>query len=236
MAERSVSITPNATLLKMLTNVLVSLIFIGGLVFAGAGRLDWGLGWLFVAVWGFLKVVQLIYLRWHDPALLVERGTRHENTQQYDRRIVRVYSVISFSTFLVAGMDGGRFHWSGPISPLWIVLGYGIYLIGNGISAWAASSNPFFSTESRLQVDRDQKVARQGPYQYVRHPAYSATILLWSVTGILLGSWWAVIPGLLSALMIIVRTIFEDRMLHAELSGYAQYAQDVRFRLLPGIW
>ena len=236
MVESSAPITPNAALLKMLTNVVVSLLFIAGLVFAGAGRLDWGLGWLFIAVWGVLKVIHILYLRWHDPALLVERGTRHENTQQYDRLIVRVYSVLSFSTFLVAGIDAGRLHWSGPVPPLLILLGYVVYLIGNWISAWAASSNPFFSTESRLQTDRDQKVARQGPYQYVRHPAYSATILLWSVTAILLGSWWALIPGLLSALMIFIRTYYEDRMLRAELHGYAQYAEDVRFRLLPGVW
>ena len=236
MVETTSQITPNAAFLKLLTNLLVSLLFIAGLVFAGAGRLDWGLGWLFVAVWGLLKFAHILYLRWHDPALMVERGTSHENTQQYDRRIVRVYSVISFSTFLIAGLDGGRFHWSGPVPPVLILLAYVVYLIGNWISGWAASSNPFFSTESRLQADRNQKVAHSGPYRFVRHPAYSALILLWSVTGILLGSWWAVIPGLLSALMILIRTYYEDRMLRAELHGYAQYAQQVRYRLLPGIW
>ena len=147
MAETTSQITPNAAFLKLLTNLLVSLLFIAGLVFAGAGRLDWGLGWLFVAVWGLLKFAHILYLRWHDPALMVERGTSHENTQQYDRRIVRVYSVISFSTFLIAGLDGGRFHWSGPVPPVLILLAYVVYLIGNWISGWAASSNPFFSTE-----------------------------------------------------------------------------------------
>ena len=228
--------TPDAALLKMLTNILVSLIFIALLVFAGAGRLNWGLGWLFVAVWGVLKLVILLQLRWRDPALLVERALRHENTQHYERLILPVYSVLSFGTILVAGLDGGRLHWSEPVPTEVIILAYILYLLGNVLSAWAASANPFFSAESRHQADRDQKVARSGPYRFVRHPAYLATILLWSVTGLLLGSWWAVVPGLLSALMIFIRTVYEDRMLHTELTGYSEYARQVRYRLIPGIW
>jgi uncharacterized membrane protein len=74
--------TPNVALLKTLTGILASLLFIVVLLFAGAGRLNWELGWLFVAVWGLLKLVFILLLRWHDPALLVEHATRHENTQQ----------------------------------------------------------------------------------------------------------------------------------------------------------
>ena len=85
-------------------------------------------------------------------------------------------------------------------------------------------------------MDRDQKVTRSGPYRFVRHPAYLATILLWPVTGLLLESWWAVIPGLLAALTMLIRTVFEDRMLQADLPGYMEYAQQVRYRLFPGIW
>jgi protein-S-isoprenylcysteine O-methyltransferase Ste14 len=232
----SPGITPNAALLKTLLDILVSLLFITVLVFAGAGRLNWTLGWLFVVVWGLLKVVFILLLRWHDPALLVERTTRHENTQQYDRLIVPIYFVLSFGTILVAGFDGGRFRWSGEMPIALIIISYVIYLLGNWLAAWAVSANPFFSSESRLQVDRNQKVTHLGPYSFVRHPAYLATIFIWPVTGLLLGSWYAVIPGLLAALMMFIRTVYEDRMLLAELPGYMKYAQEVRYRLLPGIW
>jgi protein-S-isoprenylcysteine O-methyltransferase Ste14 len=70
----------------------------------------------------------------------------------------------------------------------------------------------------------------------VRHPAYLAAILFWPVTGILLESVWAVIPGLLAALMMLVSPVYEDRMLLAELPGYQSYAQQVRLRLFPGIY
>ena len=206
------------------------------LLFIGAGRLNWILGWLFVAVWGALKILFILLLRWHDPALLVERATRHENAQPYDRWIVPVYFIFAFSTILVAGLDGGRFHWSGYVPIALIFIAYAIYLFGNGLAAWAVSANTFFSSESRLQQDRNQIVTRTGPYHFIRHPAYLSTILIWPVTGLMLESWYAIIPGALAALMMFIRTIYEDRMLHIELFGYSEYAREVRYRLFPGIW
>ena len=117
-----------------------------------------------------------------------------------------------------------------------IILAYVIYLCGNFLASWAVSANPFFSSESRLQKDRNQAVTRRGPYRYVRHPAYLAAILLWPVTGPMLESWWAVIPGLLAALTMLIRTIYEDSMLQKELPGYKEYARSVRSRLFPKIW
>jgi protein-S-isoprenylcysteine O-methyltransferase Ste14 len=236
MTTTSTQLSPNVALFKMLAGLFISLVLIAALLFGGAARLNWNLGWMFVAVWGGLKLIFALLLRWHDPALLVERLTRHENTQAYDRVIVPVYFIFSFGTILVAGLDGGRFHWSGEISVAFILAAYIIYLLGNGLASWAVSANPFFSSESRLQTDRQQTVTRSGPYRYVRHPAYLAAILLWPVTGILLASWWAVIPSLLAALMMGIRTVFEDRMLIAELPGYRAYAQQVRYRLFPGIY
>jgi protein-S-isoprenylcysteine O-methyltransferase Ste14 len=234
--DTSTAMTPNKALIKTLAGILVTNIFIAVLLFVGAGRLNWKLGWLFVVVWGLLKVVFILLLRWHDPVLLVERATRHDNTQAYDRWIVPVYFIFSFGTVLVAGLDGGRFRWSGEMPIALIIITYVIYLFGNFLASWAVSANPFFSSESRLQMDRDQKVIRLGPYRYVRHPAYLATVIIWPITGLLLESWYAVIPGLLAALMMFIRTVYEDRMLHNELPGYAEYAQQVHYRLLPGIW
>jgi protein-S-isoprenylcysteine O-methyltransferase Ste14 len=144
--------------------------------------------------------------------------------------------VFAFGTFVVASLDGGRFRWSGDISIIWIVVAYIIYVLGNNLAGWAINSNPYFSAESRLQPDRSQKVASVGPYRFIRHPAYFAASLLWITTGLMLESWWAVIPGFLAGLMMVIRTVLEDRMLIAELPGYAEYARRVRYRLVPGIW
>jgi protein-S-isoprenylcysteine O-methyltransferase Ste14 len=229
-------ITPNRAALKMLTSFLATLLLSAALLFGCAGRLNWTLGWIFVAAWIVPKLAFLILLRWRDPYLLIERVTRHKNTQPYDRIILPVYFVFAFGTFVVASLDRGRFQWSGDVPTLWIISSYLIYLLGNSLAGWAINSNPFFSSESRLQSDRDQRVTSSGPYRFVRHPAYSAAFLLWVTTGPMLASWWAVIPGLLAGVMMVIRTIFEDRMLNAELPGYADYARQVRYRLLPGVW
>jgi len=229
-------ITPNQAALRMSVSFLASLLLSTVLIFGGAGRLNWTLGWIFVTAWIVPKLVFLIFLRWRDPDLLVERATRHKNVQKYDRTILPIYLVFAFSTFIVASLDGGRYRWSGDIPIVLIVAAFIIYLLGNSLAGWAINSNPFFSAESRLQTDRAQKVASSGPYRFVRHPAYSAAIVLWLFTGLMLESWWAVIPGFLAGLMMVVRTVYEDRMLNTELPGYAEYVQQVRYRLIPGIW
>jgi protein-S-isoprenylcysteine O-methyltransferase Ste14 len=232
----STTITPNQAALKMLASFLYSWILTLVLLFGGAGHLNWAWGWIFALAWLIPKLVFFVFLRWRDPDLLVERATRHQNTQSYDKIILPLYFVFAFGTLLVAGIDGGRFQWSGELPIVLIVLAYLIYLFGNSVAGWAIMSNPFFSSESRLQTDRDQKVTSSGPYQFIRHPSYSVSVLLWLTTGPMLESWWAVIPGFFAGLMMIVRTVYEDRMLNAELPGYAEYAQKVRYRLLPGIW
>lgn len=70
----------------------------------------------------------------------------------------------------------------------------------------------------------------------MRHPGYLAAVILWPATGPMLESWWAVLPGLLASLAMYIRTVYEDRMLQAELPGYKEYTQQVRYRLFPGIW
>ncbi len=229
-------LTPNAALAKMLASWLAGTILTAALVFIAAGQLDWPLAWLFVLAWSLFKVVFIILLRWRNPSLIVERATRHENTQPYDRWILPLYFVLAFGTIVVAGLDGGRFRWSGEMPVILVIVSYIIYLLGNFLAAWAVDANAFFSSESRLQTDRQQTVTRSGPYRFVRHPGYLAAVILWPATGPMLESWWAVFPGLLAALMMFIRTVYEDRMLQAELPGYKDYARQVRYRLFPGIW
>lgn len=229
-------LTPNAALMKMLAGFLVASFLMAAVLFGAAGRFNWALGWIFLAIWSIPKLIFIILLRWSDPDLMVERVTRHANTQRYDRLILPVYYGMSFSAILAGALDGGRFHWSGEMPAAPIVVSYLINLGGNILAAWAVNSNPFFSAESRLQTDRDQKVTNRGPYRFIRHPAYLAAILLWPAVGPMLGSWWAVIPGALASLLMLIRTACEDRMLQVELPGYPEYAGEVRYRLIPGIW
>ena len=234
--DENKSITPDQAALRILASFLATLLLSGFLIFGGAGHINWLLGWFFLTAWIVPKLAFLILLRLRDPDLLIERANRHTNTQPYDRIILPIYFVFAFGTFIVASLDGGRFRWSGDFSITWVVAAYIIYLLGNSLAGWAINSNPFFSAESRLQTDRAQKVTSTGPYRFIRHPAYFAAFLLWITTGLMLESWWAVIPGFLAGLMMVIRTVFEDRMLITELPGYTEYARQVRYRLFPGIW
>ncbi len=97
-------------------------------------------------------------------------------------------------------------------------------------------TNAWFSTVVRIQTERGHTVCEDGPYRYVRHPGYVGFILQSLSTPLLLGSWWALPAGFVAAGSLVVRTRLEDSTLQNELSGYPEYAQKVRYRLIPGVW
>ncbi len=96
--------------------------------------------------------------------------------------------------------------------------------------------NRFFSGIVRIQTDRNQQVVSSGPYRWVRHPGYASALLVYLVIPLLLDSNWAFLPAIFLAVCTVIRTSLEDRTLQVELPGYREYAQRVRYRLLPGIW
>jgi Putative protein-S-isoprenylcysteine methyltransferase len=104
------------------------------------------------------------------------------------------------------------------------------------ISTWAMATNRFFSSDVRIQSDRGHHLITGGPYQYVRHPGYVGAVLMGLSAPLALGSWWSA-AAILPALVLIIRRLrIEERLLSAELEGYAEYMQKVRYRLLPGVW
>ncbi|MBN1121186.1 MAG: isoprenylcysteine carboxylmethyltransferase family protein [Anaerolineae bacterium] len=228
--------TPGAVAIKEIIRMTAFGGLIGALIFLPAGRLDWTMGWVFLGLWLVPKLAYVFLLLWRDPDLLAERATRHEDTKRWDKIILPVYFVFGLATFLVGGLDGGRFRWSGEIPPAVIAAAIIIYLLGNSLSGWVVLTNRYASSEARIQSDRGQQVIAAGPYRFVRHPMYLVAVLIWPVTPLILESWWAMIPGTITALIMVIRTVYEDRMLLDELPGYAEYAQQTRFRLFPGIW
>jgi protein-S-isoprenylcysteine O-methyltransferase Ste14 len=110
------------------------------------------------------------------------------------------------------------------------------YIIGDTIFFWARSTNNYFSRMVRIQADRGLTVCKEGPYRYVHHPGFMGGLLFALTSGLVLGSWWASIPQVIAALMLIWRTALEDKTLMAEFFGYAEYSKETRYRLLPGVW
>ena len=101
---------------------------------------------------------------------------------------------------------------------------------------WALAENRFFSSVVRIQTDRGHVVCDTGPYRIMRHPGYAGNILPLLGIVLALGSLWTIIPAVVALVIAIVRTALEDQTLQEELPGYREYAQRVRYRLLPGIY
>ncbi|MBP1661180.1 MAG: hypothetical protein H6P95_2372 [Candidatus Aminicenantes bacterium] len=136
----------------------------------------------------------------------------------------------------MAGGDARRRHWSSHPKAIVYALVLLVFLAGQALFLWAKRVNLFFSSVVRLQPDRGQTVCREGPYRFCRHPGYLGGLLFGLATPIVLGSYWALIPQGLAALLLIGRTFLEDRMLAKDLLWYSEYREAVPFRLIPGLW
>jgi protein-S-isoprenylcysteine O-methyltransferase Ste14 len=137
--------------------------------------------------------------------------------------------------FVVAGLDH-RFEWS-PHFPSWLnILGLVLASAGYGFAGWALLENRFFSAVVRIQSERGHAVCDTGPYKIIRHPGYSGSLLPPFAMALALDSVWTLIPATAAVVIAVVRTSLEDRTLQKELPGYREYADRVRYRLIPGIY
>jgi protein-S-isoprenylcysteine O-methyltransferase Ste14 len=215
--------------------VAVTLIILAVLLFVPAGRITWTRGWLFLLVFTLLMFGAIVYFRRVNPQMFEIRSRVHPETKRWDKVAISLLFLAMFAIPLVAGVDDGRFHWS-SMSSLLVSLGYLLLITGWIGVAWAETVNPFFEPGVRIQTERGHHVIDTGPYAIVRHPGYVAASFMFTGFALSLGSWWALIPAAVASLVLVLRTVWEDRTLHVELPGYATYATRVRFRLIPGVW
>lgn len=224
-----------AGVVKRLAEVAAVIVLYAVLLFASSGRLDWLMAWVYVGVYFAVVTLNSLILLPKNPELVAERAQPKENTKDWDKIISGLVGFASLGALVVAGLDV-RFGWTAEVGPTIHLVATVFLVLGYALFSWAMLSNAFFSTTVRIQDDRGHAVASAGPYRYVRHPGYDGWIIMSFATPLMLGSWWALIPGTLSALLMVVRTALEDKTLLAELDGYMEYAVRVRYRLLPGVW
>jgi protein-S-isoprenylcysteine O-methyltransferase Ste14 len=210
------------------------LFFVLGL-FLPAGTWMWTKGWLFFVVVVGTSILITLYLRRVNPDVIAARVNRHEGTKGWDRWLLGILIPAIVSILPVAALDDSRYHWFHV--PWWVcVLGYALLIAGMAGMTWAESVSKFFEPTVRIQTDRGHRVIDTGPYAIVRHPGYVAACVLFMGMPLSLGSFWALVPAAVSCLILVVRTIWEDRTLRDELVGYEEYTQRVRYRLVPGVW
>ena len=199
-------------------------------LFVSAGTVALPTYWVYLGIFAAVFVASFLML---DPDLARERMRPGGQSQPLG---LKVFSAVLFAHWIIAGLDHGRFHWSDSI-PAWLQwLGLAALAAGYALCLWAMRVNRFFSSVVRIQSDRGH-VVTSGPYAVIRHPGYLAGIVVVLASGVALGSWIATAFLAIPTLpFLLYRAITEDRILQAELPGYRDYAQRVRWRLIPGLW
>jgi protein-S-isoprenylcysteine O-methyltransferase Ste14 len=222
-------------LMRGLATVVVSTVFFGVLLFVPAGRWDLPLFWAYLAANLVIGVAGMLLMAQRSPDLIKHR-LQLGASDVPDRLYRLTLGLGLFSHYVIAGLDAGRFHWSGSIPLPVQLVGLLGYIVGVVLSTWAEVSNPFFIGAVRIQEERGHHVITTGPYQFVRHPGYAGGLVFMLFSGVALGSWWSILPMVLTVATLVRRTALEDSLLQQKLKGYADYAQKVRFRLIPGLW
>jgi protein-S-isoprenylcysteine O-methyltransferase Ste14 len=200
-------------------------------------RWNWWEAWVYAAICILGVVITRALAARRHPDLVAERlrVVRHENEKPWDRILVPLVGLGFVLLLLVAGLDA-LFGWSLPFTLPTKIIALVIILAGNVLGSYALLANRFFSLIVRIQTDRGHQVVSSGPYRWIRHPGYSGGLLIYFATPVFLDSQWAFLAVAFLLIVFVIRTALEDRVLQAELAGYADYARQVRYRLLPGIW
>jgi len=188
------------------------------------------------AVFGSYAFASLVMFLFGDRGLIAERSSARPGIKRVDVALASAAHLLTWpGALLVAGLDA-RFGWTAGSSLALRGIGFGVFLSGLSFATWAMLVNRFFSTFVRIQTERGHAVVSHGPYSLVRHPGYAGTIAMGLSIPFALSSIPALIPGVLGAIVYVIRTAVEDDTLQRELPGYQAYASRVRFRLFPAVW
>jgi protein-S-isoprenylcysteine O-methyltransferase Ste14 len=207
---------------------------LGVLLFVPAGTVDFWQGWGYLLVFVASAALITSYLWRNDPKLLERRvragpGAEKERSQ---KRIQLLASLVFIGSLVLPSLDH-RLSWSeAPVAV--VILGNVLVAFGFLIIFIVFRENTF--SAATIEVAEDQKVVSTGPYAIVRHPMYSAALVLLLGTPLALGSWWGLLMLIPMTFVIVWRLLDEEKFLSKSLPGYPDYMRKVRYRLLPLLW
>jgi protein-S-isoprenylcysteine O-methyltransferase Ste14 len=219
---------------KAYVGLLRFFVCVAALMFVAAWTLDYWQAWLFLAVFFGSSFAIIHYLAQHDPKLLERRVTAGPSAEKETRqKLIQLLAMIAFIAVLVFPAIDRRYGWS--IMPPYIAA-VGEMLIALGFLAifFVFKENSYAS--SIIEVGADQKIVTTGPYVIVRHPMYSGALVMLLGIPLALGSWWGLLTIIPIAAVLVWRLFEEEKFLTKHLSGYSEYQNNVRYRLVPYIW
>lgn len=207
------------------------IILIGVLLFLPAGDIHWKNGWLLMAVLFIPMFFAGILMYIKAPDLLRSR-LKAKETQSDQKDVIRYSGVMFLATFILAGLNY-RFQWTTmPETIVWI--GVAVFLLAYSMFGEVLRENQYLSRV--IEVQANQTVVDTGLYGIVRHPMYSATVMLFLSMPLILNSLPSFIIMLAYIPIIVKRIKNEESVLEEELKGYAEYKDKVKYRILPFIW
>ena len=217
--------------INALTKFFCGFLLVGLLIFLPAGTLAFGKGWLLMGLlFGPMFIAGLVMLR-KSPAFLEKRLDAKEK-RSAQQGVIKLSGLMFIAGFVVAGLDF-RFGWSRMPKAITVIAAI-LFLVAYLLYAEVMRENAYLSRT--IKVEEGQSVVSTGLYGVVRHPMYMATLLLFLVMPLVLGSWWALIPFAFYPAIIISRLKDEEVLLTRELAGYEAYKIKVKYRLIPFIW
>lgn len=217
--------------IQAISKYVLGIISVGLLIFLPAGTLDFFQGWLLMEILFIPMLFAGIVMMVKNPELLKRRLDAKE--KQNDQSIViKLSGVMFLAGFIIAGL-GIRFDWY--VLPRKVVVLFAvIFLLAYLLYAEVLRENTYLSRI--IEIQEGQKVIDTGVYGIVRHPMYSATLLLFLSMPLVLGSIYSFLIFLVYPLIIAKRIKGEEAYLERELDGYREYKKKVKYRLIPYIW
>ena len=217
--------------ISALIKFLIGLLLVGLLIFLPAGTLAYPGGILFLCLLFIPMLVMGIVMLARARDLLAKRLDAKEK-QAAQKGVQSLSGLVFIAGFVLAGLDF-RFSWSNVPLPA-VIAASVIFLTGYGLYAEVMRENAYLSRT--VKVEEGQTVISTGLYGIIRHPMYTASILMFLSIPLVMGSWYALIPFALYPVLMVIRIKDEEKLLTAELAGYTEYKTKVRYRLIPFIW
>ena len=214
-----------------LARFVPGILIISAILFIPAGTIKFWNAWLLIGVLFIPMLFVIFYLVMKDPELLYKRLNTNEK-EKTQKIVVIITSAVILSGLILSGLDY-RFKWSGV--PLFLELSAAILVLSGYIMFFVVLRQNSYASRV-VEVQEKQKVIDTGLYGIVRHPMYSAAILIFMFIPLLLGSFYALLPLLIFPFQMSKRIKNEEEILEKGLEGYHEYKKKVRYKIIPLIW
>jgi protein-S-isoprenylcysteine O-methyltransferase Ste14 len=222
------------TVFQLAASSIIGLVFLGFILFYPAGTFNYWQAWVFIAIFTIATIVPSLYLARTNPAALQRR--MHSGPLAEGRTVQKFIIIgLVFGIFAMMALSAfdRRFGWS-SVPAVVCLIGDVLVVAGLTLGVLVVIQNSYAA--ATVRVEEGQKLASGGLYKLVRHPMYAGSLILMVGIPLALGSYWGLLALVVGLLVLVFRIRDEEKMLNQELTGYSEYAQQVRYRLMPYVW